>query len=257
MNEIIYVQAGDIKPNPNQPRRIFNEEALDELADSIRKYGVIQPLLVRKNGERYELIAGERRLRAALRAGLDFVPVLAKKMTDDDSAVVALIENLQREDLGFIEEAQGYENLIANHRMTQQEVARSVGKSQSTIANKLRILRLTESQRDVLRANSLTERHARALLKLDGEAERDGMIKRILKNEWNVRQTEEAIEKKRMGASGTLRKGTLKSVMNMRIYTNTIKRAFNEILKTGMKAEYEEKEKGGFYEVTIRIPLGK
>src|SRR6056297_1221668 len=196
MNEIVYVQIKDVKPNPNQPRKLFSEKALGELSDSIRKYGVIQPLTVRSKSGEYELIAGERRLRAAEKAGLDFVPVVLKNTSDEDSAVIALVENLQREDLDFVEEAIGYKKLMSDYNMKQQDIAKSVGKNQSTIANKLRILKLTEGQLAEIRKNGLTERHGRALLKMDEEKDRDSMIKRIVENEWNVRQTEAAIEKK-------------------------------------------------------------
>ncbi len=257
MNEIIYVQTIDIKPNPHQPRKIFLEKSLSELSDSIKKYGVIQPLTVRKKDGKYELIAGERRLRAAEKAGLDYVPVLMKNMSDEDSAIVALVENLQREDLDFVEEAIGYQRLMLDHNMKQGDIARYVGKKQSTIANKLRLLRLSEGQLSELRSNGLTERHGRALLKLTGEKDRDKMINKIIKNDLNVRQTESAIEKIIEKENKKDKKQTFKSAMNIRIYTNTIKNAFKEILKTGIKAEYEESEKGIYYEIRIKIPINK
>jgi len=255
MNEIVYVQTNDIKANPHQPRKTFAEKALNELSASIKKYGVLQPLTVRKKDGIYELVAGERRLRAAERAGLDYVPVIMKNMSDDDSAIVALVENLQREDLDFIEEAIGYQRLIVNHKMKQGDIARYVGKNQSTIANKLRILKLSESQLSEIRKNNLTERHGRALLKLNNESDRDKMIRKIVKNDLNVRQTELEIEKKNEKEGKKARKQTFKAAMNMRIYTNTIKNAFKEILKTGVKAEYEEVEKGKYYEIRIKIPI--
>ncbi len=254
MNEIIYVKTEDIKANPNQPRKLFSEKALTELAASIRKYGVLQALTVRKKSGEYELIAGERRLRAAERAGLDYVPVVIKDANDEDSAVIALVENLQREDLDFVEEAIGYKKLMKDYNMKQQDIAKSVGKNQSTIANKLRILKLSEGQLENIRKNGLTERHGRALLKMDEEKDRDSMLKKIVKNEWNVRQTEDAIEKKSKKDNRKARRQTFKASMNMRIYTNTIKNAFKEILKTGVKAEYEETDKGKYYEIRIKIP---
>jgi ParB family chromosome partitioning protein len=257
MNEIIYVQTVDIKANPHQPRKVFLEKSLSELSDSIKKYGVIQPLTVRIKDGSYELIAGERRLRAAEKAGLDYVPVLMKNMSDEDSAVVALVENLQREDLDFVEEAIGYQRLLLDHNMKQQDIARYVGKNQSTIANKLRLLKLSDGQLLEIRSNGLTERHGRALLKLKDEKDRDKMINKIIKNDLNVRQTESAIEKKMEKENKKDRKQTFKSAMNMRIYTNTIKNAFKEILKTGVKAEYEENNKGIYYEIRIKIPINK
>lgn len=255
MNEVIYVQIGEIHPNPSQPRKHFKAAALGELADSIRQYGILQPLTVRPSQEGYELVAGERRLRAAGMAGLDFVPVVVKTMTDNDSAVVAMIENLQREDLDFLEEAMGYKRLIEHYGMTQTEVAKAVGKGQSTVANKLRLLKLSAPQRNEIRLRGLTERHARALLKLDGEKDRDRMIGRIAKHDWNVRQTEEAVERLVEKREKKVGRQSFKTVLNMRIYTNTLKRAFKEILKTGIQAEYEEGQNGAYYEVKIRIPL--
>lgn len=254
MNEIVYVRIDEIKPNPNQPRKLFSERALCELSDSIRKYGVLQPLTVRKNSGEYELIAGERRLRAAEKAGLDYVPVVVKNTSNEDSAVIALVENLQREDLDFVEEAIGYRRLMSDYNMKQQDIAKSVGKNQSTIANKLRILKLSEDQLSEIRKNGLTERHGRALLKMQNEIDRDKMIKKIVKNEWNVRQTEAAIEKKNARDGRKDKRQTFKASMNMRIYTNTIKNAFKEILKTGIKAEYEEADRGKYYEIRIKIP---
>jgi len=256
MNEIIYVQIKDVKPNPNQPRKLFSEKALVELSDSIRRYGVIQPLTVRSISGQYELIAGERRLRAAENAGLDYVPVVLKNTNDEDSAVIALVENLQREDLDFIEEALGYKKLITDYGMKQQDIAKSVGKNQSTVANKLRLLKLSDGQLSDIRRHGLTERHGRALLKIEEEKDRDRMIKKIVRNEWNVRQTEEAIEKKNIKGGRKEKRQTFKASMNMRIYTNTIKNAFKEILKTGVKAEYEEADKGKYYEIRIKIPNG-
>ncbi len=254
MNEIIYVQIKDVSPNPSQPRKLFSEKALDELSDSIRKYGVIQPLTVRNVSGQYELIAGERRLRAAEKAGLDYVPVVLKNTNDEDSAVIALVENLQREDLDFVEEAIGYKKLMSDYNMKQQDIAKSVGKNQSTIANKLRILKLSDLQLSEIRRHGLTERHGRALLKIEEDKDRDKMIKRIVENEWNVRQTEAAIEKKNIKGGKKEKRQTFKASMNMRIYTNTIKNAFKEILKTGIKAEYEETDKGKYYEIRIKIP---
>ena len=167
--KVMEIPIEKIVPNPYQPRRVFSQAALEELSNSIKSYGILQPITVRDINGNYELVAGERRFRAAKLANLEFVPAIINNMTDESSAVLALLENLQREDLNFIEEAMGYENLIKEHSFTQQQLAEKLGKNQSTIANKLRILRLPMEIKIKLVENDLTERHARALLKLPNE----------------------------------------------------------------------------------------
>lgn len=170
-HEVLQVDTALIEPNPFQPRKTFHDESLAELSSSIKEFGVIQPLLVRqKTDHSFELIAGERRLRASKLAGLALVPVIVKELTDQEMAELAMIENLQREDLHYLEEAEGFQQLIANFGFTQEELAVRVGKKQSTIANKMRLLKLAEDIRNTLRQENLTERHARALLKLDNYA---------------------------------------------------------------------------------------
>jgi ParB family protein len=169
-NEILFINPEQILPNIYQPRQVFDNEAIEELAQSIKAYGIIQPLSVRRMGnDKYELVAGERRLRAAKSIGLEKVPAIVVDITDKESAAIALLENLQREDLNYIEEAEAYYNLIRDHSYTQEQLAETIGKKQSTIANKLRLLRLSPEIRKVLLDNKLTERHARALLKLSSE----------------------------------------------------------------------------------------
>jgi ParB family chromosome partitioning protein len=165
--EIISLPINLIRQNENQPRKVFNQNTLIELSESIKEYGVLQPISVRHTTEKnYELVAGERRLRACQLAGLLDIPAIIVEMDDTESAILAMIENLQREDLNYIEEAEGYERLIKEHNFTQDELARQIGKKQSTIANKLRILKLGERVKRELIITGLTERHARALLKL-------------------------------------------------------------------------------------------
>ena len=172
--KVMEIPIDSIVPNPYQPRRVFSQSALEELSESIKVYGILQPITVRNKGnEEYELVAGERRLRASKLAGLATIPAIINNMSDESSAVLALLENLQREDLNFIEEAMGYENLIKEHSFTQQQLAGKLGKNQSTIANKLRILRLPTDIKIKLVENGLTERHARALLKLPEESLRE------------------------------------------------------------------------------------
>ena len=167
------IKVIEIEPNRDQPRKNFDEEALEELANSIKTYGVLQPIIVNKKDNYYEIVAGERRWRAARMAEFDLVPCNIIEITDTESAEIALLENLQREDLNFIEEAEAYYNLINDHKFTQDELAKRMGKKQSTIANKLRLLKLSPNVRELCLENKLTERHTRALLSLPTEELQD------------------------------------------------------------------------------------
>lgn len=190
---VVFLPVRSIRPNPGQPRRIFEESGLEELADSIRLHGILQPLSVRRVGISYELIAGERRLRAARLAGLEEVPCLLMNMDDTQSGVAALVENLQRRDLDFIEEAQGLSRLMEICHLSQEQAAHRVGKSQPAVANKLRLLRHSQAVLDAIRAGGLTERHARALLKLPQEADKLAAIDVIVHQNMTVSQTERYI----------------------------------------------------------------
>src|SRR5690554_1917315 len=195
-SEIEHISVDNIRPNPYQPRKYFNQAAIEELAVSIENYGILQPLSVRKIGDTsYELVAGERRLRAAKLLGLETVPSIIVEIIEQDSAVLALIENIQREDLNYIEEAISYSHLINDHGLTQEEIAKKVGKTQSTIANKLRLLRLSDQVKKILIDKALSERHARALLRLPDEELQMEIIKKVLENNMTVKKTEELIEK--------------------------------------------------------------
>lgn len=255
---IMNIPIDNIAPNPYQPRKSFNSLSLDELSDSIRSYGVLQPINVRKIGENgYELIAGERRLRAAKLAGLEEIPAIVVEVVEQDSAVIALIENLQREDLNFLDEAEGYYNLINDHDMTQEELAKKVGKNQSTIANKLRLLRLPQDIKKEILKNNLTERHARALLKLPDEKLQHKAIKAIVTRSLNVKKTEDLIEKYLDEIAVTKEKPSEKRIrgkINYNIYVNTIKNTYKEILKTGFKMQYNQEDKGDYIEISMKIP---
>ena len=260
-SEIRYIQIGDIRPNPYQPRKTFNQKALEELSQSIKSYGVIQPISVRHlNGRSYELIAGERRLRASELAELDKIPAIVVEYKDKESAMIALIENLQREDLNFIEEADAYSNLILDHGFTQQEIALKMGKSQSTIANKLRILKLPDDIKKSLIDNDLTERHGRALLKLSEDDLKREILDRVIKDELNVNKTEVLVEDilddltKIEVEKEEEPKQNIKGLINVRIYLNTIKKAFSVIKDSGLEAEYKEVDKGDYVEVIVKIP---
>ena len=256
--EILYIPIDLIAPNPYQPRKEFSGSALEELAASIKEYGVIQPVNVRKLGDSgYELISGERRMRASKLAGLMEVPAIVVEVIEQDSAVIALIENLQREDLNFMEEAEGYFNLINDHGMTQDELAKKVGKKQSTIANKLRLLKLPQNIKRSIAENGLTERHARALLKLPEEELQEKALKNIIKKALNVKKTEELIERMLGEAAVTSEEPherRMRGKISYNIYINTIKNAYKEILKTGYNVEYDQQDKGEYIEITMKVP---
>lgn len=247
-----------IRPNPYQPRRVFSEENINELAQSIKRYGLIAPIAVRKlNHNYYEIIAGERRWRAVKRAGFTHIKAIIQPAVDEDSAMIALIENLQRENLHFFEEAEGYLNLMREHSLTQEELARRLGKNQSTIANKMRILKLPQSVKDQIVASRLSERHARALLRLHNEKAQLKLIKEIRQRSLSVKLTEELVEKtlsKLYGEEPDTSKQHVICVMrDYKIYLNTIKKALNKIKKTGIKVSYNAQECND--KVSINIEL--
>ena len=255
--KVMEIPIEKIVPNPYQPRRVFSQAALEELSNSIKSYGILQPITVREIDGNYELVAGERRFRAAKLANLEFVPAIINNMTNESSAVLALLENLQREDLNFIEEAMGYENLIKEHSFTQQQLAEKLGKNQSTIANKLRILRLPMEIKIKLVENDLTERHARALLKLPNEELIKEVLEKVIKNELTVKKTEKLIKdilEELESPQDANKKSNVKCTMGMRIYLNTMKQAFDTIIDTGIEAKYNEVDKGDYMEVVVRIP---
>lgn len=255
INNIVNMKIEWIFANTYQPRKYFDENSLNELAQSIKTYGIMQPLTVRFIGEnKYELIAGERRLRAAKIAGLELVPVIINNISNRESAALALLENLQREDLNFMEESEAYYNLIKDHGYTQEQLAVSIGKKQSTISNKLRLLKLDKNIRNVILQNSLTERHARSLLKLPSKELQNKVLGIIIDKELNVKKTEELIEKElikldsiNLASDGKKR---IKGIFSPKVYINTIKQVFD---KYGINANYRSKELDEFIEVTIKI----
>ncbi len=255
---VMEIPIENIVPNPYQPRKVFSQSALEELSNSIKSYGILQPITVRQKSENeYELVAGERRYRAAKLAGFTSIPAIINNMSDEASAVLALLENLQREDLNFIEEALGYENLIKEHSFTQQQLAEKLGKNQSTIANKLRILRLPDDIKIRLVENNLTERHARALLKLPNEEMISEVVDKIIKQDLTVKKTEKLIKDMLENLDSSQdddKKQNIKGSMGIRIYLNTMKQAFDAIVETGIEAKYKEVDKGDHMEVIVRIP---
>ena len=248
------IRISEIVRNPNQPRRYFDPEAIATLAESIRQYGVLNPLTVRRtaNGG-YELVAGERRLRAARVAGLTDVPCLLINADGEDSSVIALVENLQRRDLDFFEEANGFKRLIEQFGLTQEEAARKVGKTQSAVANKLRLLRLSSPVRAALRASGLSERHARALLRLEDETAQLRAIRLIAENDWTVARTERYVDEQLSAAKGKARLSRF-VLRDMRLFLNGINHQLDLIRAAGLNPQTEQEETERELVLTIRIP---
>ena len=245
---VVFLPARAIHPNPAQPRKIFSEEALSELADSISRHGILQPLSVRRAGNHYELIAGERRLRAAQIAGLTEIPCIVMTMNETESGMAAMVENLQRQDLDFIEEAQGIAKLMELGNFSQEQAARALGKSQSAIANKLRILRHSPQVLSALRQHNLTERHARALLKLNTEPEKMAAIANIVQFHMSVARTEKYIE-------DLLNKKEAAPVrVNVGSFLNNLNQSLQRIQLSGIPAVSERRETDSQIVLTITIP---
>ena len=259
------VRISEISRNPNQPRRYFDPEAIATLAESIRQYGVLNPLTVRRTaGGGYELVAGERRLRAARVAGLTDVPCLLINADGEDSSVIALVEILQRRDLDFFEEANGFKRLIDQFGLTQEEAARKVGKTQSAVANKLRLLRLSQQNMELIRRNNLTERHARALLRLSEEADRINVTNYIIEHELNVSRTEEYIdeflkakEKPEPLPEQDGGRHVVRLFKDVRFFLNTLNRAVGVMVDAGIGATVQQQESDDGLTLTISIPHAK
>lgn len=257
---VLYLKIDDVKPNRFQPRTIFDTEGLRELAESIHMYGVLQPLTVRKHPEGgYELVAGERRLRASRLSGLTEVPCVMLEADDKQSSLIALVENLQRCDLDFFEEAEGIRRLIRQFGLSQDEAARRLGKSQSAVANKLRILRHSSSVINEIRSNGLTERHARALLKIEGEKEKLDIISHITENRLNVAQTEEYIDSldreiPKAEHNKTKKQKTMFVLKDVRMFMNSISKAVDTMRRSGLEAKMEKIEEEQEIHLSISIP---
>ena len=245
---VVCAPARSIRPNPAQPRKIFNEDALEELAQSIRQHGVLQPLSVRRVGTNYELIAGERRLRAAQMAGLTEIPCIVMSMDDQESGLGALGENLQRQELDFIEEGRGISMLMDRFSMSQDQAAKLMGKSQSSIANKLRILRHSPAVLTALRETGLTERHARALLKLQTEQQKLDAIAVIAKTGMSVARAEQYID------SLLAAKAHAARPVNLGAFLNNLSQSLAKIQSSGIPAVSERRETDSQIVLTITIP---
>lgn len=256
-DEVRKLPIEQIVPNRFQPRTIFDEEKIDELAKTIRTHGIIQPIVVREieNGN-FEIIAGERRYRAIKRLGWDTVPGIIKSMSDKETASVALIENLQREELTPIEEALAYNQLLELHELTQEALAQRLGKSQSTVANKLRLLKLPKEVQNALLTKDITERHARAIIPLKDEEKQIQLMNEIIDKGLNVKQTEARVEKL-LSTDHTKKPKRKAFSRDVRIAVNTIRQSLSMVQKSGISANATEEELDDCYQITIRIPKKK
>ena len=262
--EVRSVLIESIQANRFQPRKTFHDESLEELAASIREFGVLQPLLVRPLEEGFELVAGERRLRASKLAGLAEVPVISREIGDKEVAEMAMIENLQREDLHFLEEAEGFQQLIVQFGFTQEELAKRVGKSQSTLANKLRLLKLEPQVRQRLQEERLSERHARALLKLESPEEQKEVLAAVCAEQLNVRQTEELIACRQQSPEQGNEKSKKKErkrltgvIRDVRIFLNTIQQVADTMKQNGLAVQMQQRQEEDDIIVELRIPKKK
>lgn len=258
--KVIEIPARKIRPNKTQPRQDFYEEDLRSLSQSISNNGLLQPLTVRKlKNDEYELIVGERRLRASVMAGFTKIPCIVMKCSDKDSAIFALIENLQRKDLGMFEEARGINRLIRKYGITQEQAAIQLGKKQSTVANKLRLLRLSYDEQDWIVQAGLTERHARALLKIQNEDSRKEVLSHIIAENLNVKETEKYISSlldnnKKVQPLHNNNNDKKIVVKDVRIFVNTISRAVDTMRMSGIDAVSNKKETEDYIEYTVKIP---
>lgn len=256
--KIVTLPVGAIKPNPHQPRRQFAPEELRELGESIRLYGILQPLTVRKTGPTtFELVAGERRLRAAVLAGMETVPCILLNVDAEQSGLLALVENLQRKDLDFIEEAEGLRSLIRSYGMSQEEAARCISKSQSAVANKLRILKLPPELLAKLRSAGLTERHARALLRLETPEAQWKALEAIIAGDLTVAKTEATIDamlRRGEEEQKKKRKAPVVVLKDVRIFLNTVTRGLSMMNRSGVRAVCERADTESELVLTIRIP---
>lgn len=249
-----------IIPNPHQPRQSFDDESIAELAASIKQVGLIQPLVVRKVGDTYELIAGERRLRAVKSLGMDRVQCIVDgELGEEDSALMAIVENLQREDLHFFEEAESYAALLQKLNITQDELALRIGKSQSFIANKLRMLRLSPEVREAVVRNGLTERHTRALLRLNSEADRQEVISRVAAGSLSVKETDKLVENMLNAAFDGKKDGAkprpriIRIFKDYKLFVNTVNTACEQLRESGLNVEVEQTEHENGVDIVIKV----
>ena len=250
--QVLLIPSDSIYPNPNQPRKVFDQSELVNLAISIRMNGILQPITVREVENGYELVSGERRLRASKLAGLLNVPCIVVEVNSLKSAVFALIENLQRQNLGYFEEAQAINKLMKDFSLSQDEAARRLGKAPSTVSNKLRLLGLPEEARNLLSENGLSERHARALLRLQEEDIME-VLQKIIDRKLNVTQTEKLVDEY-VSRGKAPKRQTKIMFSDVKIFLNTINNALDTMQKAGIKAQFRREDKEDSYIYFIEIP---
>lgn len=252
---VLRLEVETIRPNPRQPRRLFDETGLRELAASVRRHGVLQPLVVRRRPDGWELVAGERRLRAARLAGLDTVPCVEALVDERESALLALVENLQRQDLHYFEEAAAIADYIRRSGVTQEEIAAQLGRSPSAVANKLRLLRLSPACQALLLERGLTERHARALLRLEDDEERLSAARKAADRQWTVAQTEQYIERRIQELQTTPPAGRRTYIIkDVRLFLNSVDRGLRIVREAGVDARCSREDTEEEIVMTIRIP---
>lgn len=255
---VIYVSPYNIEPNPYQPRKNFDYDSLYSLSESIKSSGVLQPLIVRDLGNNsYELISGERRLRASKIAGLSVVPCLVKNVDVKDSAMFAILENLQREDLNFFEEAESLLKLMHDFGFTQSDIGKKLGKSQSSLSNKIRLLKIPADLRVIIIENALTERHARALIRLGDTDIMKKALKYIIENKLNVSQTEKYIESLLNDSKSVSNKPKLRMLTDVRLFINSITQAVNTMTDAGIDADLKRTEDENRIYFTVTIDKSK
>lgn len=261
--EVVKIPIDKIIPNRYQPRTVFDDEKIEELARTIHTHGVIQPIVIRpmdNDTDKYEIIAGERRYRAMKSLQWTEVPAIVRNLNDRETASIALIENLQREELTAIEEALAYQKLLGLHQLTQEALAQRLGKGQSTVANKLRLLKLPQFVQDAILNREISERHARALIVIKDEQLQMQLIAATKEFEWNVRQLEEQIQKILNPDEPEIkkRKPSRKAISkDVRIALNTIKQSLSMVTKSGINVKTEEEDTDDYYQITVKIPKKK
>lgn len=252
-DEVKQIPIHEIVPSPYQPRTVFDDARIDELCQTIKTHGVIQPIVVRVRNDKYEIIAGERRYRAVKKLGHETIPAIVREFNDSQAASIALIENLQREGLTAIEEAVAYQKLIDLHELTQESLAQRLGKSQSTIANKIRLLQLSEPVKQALIERKITERHARALLAIPAEQLQLKILEDIISKELNVKQTEVRVKfHNEVGKSKRTKRVSYSK--DVRLALNTIRQSVDMVSGSGMKIMTSENDYEDHYEIVIKIP---
>jgi ParB family transcriptional regulator, chromosome partitioning protein len=257
-DEIQLIALENIRPNPFQPRKVFDQEKIGELAQSIKTYSLLQPVILRRRENSYQIVAGERRCLACKTLGWTSIPAVVRDLSDSAMATIALIENLQRENLHFLEEAAGYQKLLEEFSLTQEVLAQRLGKSQSTIANKIRLLKLPPSVREKVLSGEVTERHARALLRLPDENSQLVVFNEVCSMGLNVKQAERRVDEYLSKAESKVVPERKKVIIrDIRIFLNTIRQAVSILEKSGLAPAVTEIDRGEFIEVTICLPKTK